>query len=276
MIDYGGILLRSMVIPLASAGIWQILRALWLLIALGEPFLQGLLVKPKVSSKSDRNVIHAKLGTVHCLSVLSITLGAMYLHRDETWEQWNFQRTLDLDSKHFLNPFWSLWISVGYFISDFFYISDFPAYYWHHLVAISELCILVSDTECSMVAAQGLFVAEVGGILLTVYLQFKSVATYFLFIFFYGFSRFILLPIFIYHMWRSSLLAQMTANFYVAMFSNVMSLLLMLINWNFWWTHVKKFTSRVGRNTIEEETKTNKKTGQKAPKRSSIERKQVD
>jgi len=241
MIDYDAIWWRSFALPLLSGLVWQFIRAIWLRLELGEPMLNGYFVQPKFSNKTDRNIVHARLGTLHCTVVLILSTTTMWQHRHETWEQWNFQRTTDLDDKFVINPFWPLWVSLGYFISDFFYISDFPAYYWHHIAAIIELAPLAADPNCSMVATEGLWVAEIGGLLLAVYLQFKSLSMYAVFIGCYAFSRFFLLPLFIYKMWWSAFQSQITASFPIAMMSNTMSLVLMLINWNFWWTHVKKF-----------------------------------
>jgi len=245
MIDYDNLLIRSVLVPLVSGFVWQIIRALWLMIDLKEPFFSGFFCRPEVSTKTARNVVHARLGVVHCIVVLALTVTAMYEHRHETWDQWNYQRTTDLDEGAFVKTIWPLWVTTGYFISDCVYLSDFPAYYWHHLAAIFELCSLASDPNCSMVIAQGIFIAESGGILLSIYLQFKSIYTYFVFILCYGFSRFVLLPVCIYQMLFSAFRSDITCNFYLACLANSMSIMLMFINWNFWWTHVRKFVSKL-------------------------------
>jgi len=244
-IDTERLLTHLVVLPLLSAFLWQILRAIWLLIALKEPFLPGFIARPKVSNKTDRNFIHAKLGTIHCVVVLILTITSFVNHRNETWDQWNYQRTSDLDDKYFVHPYWPLWVSFGYFISDFVYITDFPAYWWHHIFAIVDLACLVSDPACSMVSSQGLFIAETGGILLTVYLQYKSMATHLIFILCYGFTRLVLLPTCLFHMWRSFFSSHVVANVYVAFICNVLSVGLMFINWGFWFTHVKKFRAKM-------------------------------
>lgn len=257
MIDYPNLFINSVALPILSALVWQTLRSAWLLHSLQEPFLSGFFVRPKVSNKRDRNVVHARLGTIHCLSVLLVSSLSLYNHWDQSWEQWNFQRPSGIDKKHFVQPMWVLYISIGYFISDFFYISDFPAYTWHHVLAIANLAIVASDPLCSMVASNGLFVAETGGLLLTAYLQFKSLTTHFIFILCYGFSRFVLIPIFIYQMWKSLLLddssVPTTVNIYVAWFVSVASLGLVFVNWNFWWTHTKKFLKKLNERKLEKE-----------------------
>jgi len=245
MIELQNIWYRSILIPIVSAIVWQIIRGLWLMIELKEPFLNGFFVRPKVSNKTDRNVVHARLGVIHCVTVILFTSISMYIHRDETWEQWNFQRTPDLDEKSFFQPFWALYVSLGYFLSDIVYISDFPTYYWHHVAAIVESTLLTTDSACSMVTVEGLFVAEVGGILLAVYLQFKTLPMYFTFLLFYAFSRFVLLPLFVYQMIKSSLQPNLTASVGLAWMSNIMSVVLMLINWNFFYTHLNKFIAKV-------------------------------
>jgi len=260
MIDYEAIWWRIILYPFISAIIWQIIRAIWLRIELNEPLIPGFFVRPKVSNKTDRNIVHARLGTLHCVAILLVSTTSMIQHWDESWFEWNFQRTVDLDAKHFLSPFLALWISFGYFVSDLFYISDFPAYFWHHVAAICECVALGADPNASMVATCGLFVAETGGLLLAVYLQFKTLFMYAVFILCYAASRFLLLPVFIYYQCVSALEKNRTVELPVAVLSCTMSIILMFINWNFWWTHVKKFRMKWGgQGVVKKEEKENEK-----------------
>ena len=94
--------------------------------------------------------------------------------------------------------------------------------------------------EIRMCGIMVLWCAEIGGIMLTIYLKYKSYWAHVLFVFIYGISR-ILFTIAAINMTRAAFRKPGIVDDIIGLLVCV----LVLINWNFWWKHVTKLLRRL-------------------------------
>jgi len=225
-------------VPLLMSFVWHIARA-FLLMSTGEKFWDSIFCRHKVSTTAARNIIHSRLGIVHCLGSL-IGDGVCLI---QTWnEEWYFQRDFETEQAITV-PMLCVSFTLSYFISDIYVIYDFPVYLRHHIAGIFNTywCLFCG---AHYIALEGIFTAEIGGLILNVYILKKNVYTHGFFILTYGLTRLTLVPGIVYRMWRSAFWIPCAISSFFTIPICVGAVLLMFENWRFLGIHINKFLAR--------------------------------
>jgi len=221
---------------------WHTLRA-WLLAANGRERFADLLVLRAVRGQREqtayRNAQHALLATLHCAGSVLLTSCLAAQHWDESWDEWFGRRTAAIDARHALQPAWAVAFSLSYFASDFAFIFDFPVYWVHHVLSVFLGLISLAVVEMRFMGVVVLWCAEVGGLMLTLYLRRRTLCRLRLFCAGYGASR-LLFSYVAYRLWVSSRKSDRVVDDVCA----ALVVVLVGVNWAFWLRHVRKLLAR--------------------------------
>ena len=227
-------------LALACLLAWHLARC-WFCSWEGKEGFWDLFFVIKVDMSKDkldyRNAQHGALGVYHCLGVMVLTSVLVYQHWEgQTWDDWFGSRdVLRLDPLFTVQSTWPLAFSGAYFVSDLIYIFDFPVYLMHHLVSIVLIWACLVSVEMRFCGVVILWCAEIGGIMLSLYVKNKTLTMLKVFCVCYGISR-IIFSYVAYQLVVSNFKSPRVVDDVCA----VLVVVLVCINWNFWWTHSMK------------------------------------
>ena len=225
--------------------IWQSGRAYYCTLNGKESFWTIFFVRSKYLRRDAeqvayRNTQHGALGLWHSVGLCTLCFILLFDHWDETWDEWFGFRLPSHDAGRIYTPIFPELICLGYFVSDLTFISDFPLYFNHHVVSIVLLLICFFQVEMRFCGITTIFMAEVGGVMLSLYLRFRSFTSYCVFLVVYAISR-VFFTIWSYRMWESN-----TKNHrLVDDFAAAGTLVLSAINWHFWYMNLRKFPRKL-------------------------------
>merc|ERR1711871_696674 len=217
---------------------WHFSRA-WLSSLNGNETLGNLLVGRVSKTNLDyRNAQHGLLGIVHCCGV--IFLSVLLVINAWGYDLDIFLGLLKTEPEYMFDPFWPIAWSCAYFFSDLMYVFDFMIYLHHHIVSCALLfsCMVIVDIRFTGVIT--LLCAESGGIMLSVYVKYKTLPAHVAFCTLYALSR-VAFSWFWIHLQIVSYSTPRVADDVCS----ALVLVLVIINWNFWYKHVLKLVTRL-------------------------------
>ena len=215
---------------LLYASFWQAIRTYIISSRTQEKPLKAFLGRPVVSTMDERNPIHNKLGMIHCTLTCVACAYQMYITWDQPWEELFYARSASADDSAKIHPVTPAFITFGYFLSDLTYIFDFRQWLWHHLFAMAALLCSMLRPSVAFVNVYGIFSAEIGGLLLNLYMTNKNIYTYSIFVLCYGLSR-VGATYMIWKTTESAMLPEIGCERWIAAFMSLMGVAIGVINW---------------------------------------------